>query len=73
MVLVKTSQYRGRSKDRRGQQAEHKWRNEEQEDIRGQPPSYTASHGIRIKEGYTEIEKHKSPEAKGSWNNLRKD
>ena len=34
------------------------------------PPSYTASHGVRSKERYTEIEKERSPEAKDRWNNL---
>ena len=52
---------------------ENKWRNLEkrEEGIRGHPPSYTASHGERRKERYTEIEKDKSPEAKGRWDNLR--
>ena len=33
---------------------------------RGLPPSYTERHGERSKERHTEIEKDKSPEAKGS-------
>lgn len=41
-------------------------------DIRGQPSTYTASHGGGSKERYTETETEKSQEAKGSWNNLRK-
>ena len=30
-----------------------------------------ASHGVRVKVRYTEVRKGKSPEAKGSWDNLR--
>ena len=49
-------------------------REQGEEDIRGQPPSYTASHGERSKERHTEIEKDKSPEVKWSqsWDNLSK-
>lgn len=42
---------------------------EREEDIRGQPSRYTARHGIRSKERYTEKEKDKSPEAKDGWDN----
>ena len=50
-----------------------RWNKIEQgaEDIRGQPTSYSASHGVRSKERYTEIEKDKRPEAKDRWDNLR--
>ena len=40
--------------------------------MRSKSPSYSVSHGERSKERYTEIEKDKSPEAKGSQDNLRK-
>ena len=38
-----------------------------EEDSRGQPPSYTASHGVRSNES-----KDKGPEAKDGWDNLGK-
>ena len=41
------------------------------EDIRGQPPSHPVSHRVRRKERCTEIEKDKSPEEKGSWDNVQ--
>ncbi|CAO2636112.1 hypothetical protein LEMLEM_LOCUS23376, partial [Lemmus lemmus] len=42
-----------------------------EEDVSGQPSSYTASLGERSnKERYTETEKDKSPEAKGSQHEL---
>ena len=36
------------------------------------PPSHPASHEVRVKVRYTEVRKGKSPEEKGSWDNLRK-
>ena len=38
----------------------------------GQPPSYTSSHRVRSKEIYEDIDKGKSPDAKGGQDNLRK-
>lgn len=34
-----------------------------EEEVRGQPPSYTVSHGVRVKVIYTEERRGKSPEA----------
>ena len=39
-------------------------REQGEEDSRGQPPNYTASHRERSKESYTEIKKDKSLVAK---------
>ena len=47
-----------------------KGRGQGEEDIRGQPPSYIASHGEKSKERYTEMERDTSPMAKESRDNL---
>ena len=47
-------------------------REQGEEDLRRQPPNFIASHGERSKERYTEREKDKSPEVKGSRDNLKK-
>ena len=44
-------------------------RGEVEEGTSGQPPSHTTSHQAKRKE--RNIEKVKSPEAKGRWDNLR--
>ena len=38
----------------------------------GQPPSHPTSRRVRVKVRYTELRRRKSPEAKGSQDNLRK-
>lgn len=41
-----------------------------EEDSRGHPPCYTASHKVRSKESYIEVEKGKSTEAEDRQDNL---
>lgn len=40
------------------------------ESIRGQPPSHSAKHGVRVKVRHTEGRKENSPEANCSQDNL---
>lgn len=44
--------------------------NERTRNIKGQAPNYTACHGERNKERYTETEKDKSPRAKSRQDNV---
>ena len=45
-------------------------REQGEEAIRGQPPSHPASHEVRVEVRYTDVRKGKSPESKGSRDNL---
>lgn len=38
---------------------------EKKKDIRGQPFSYTAIHGVKVR--FTEVKEWERPEAKGRW------
>ena len=60
----------GSRENKQDKEREREAREQGKEDSRA---SHTASHGVRVKVRYTEVRKGKSPEAKGSQDNLRKD
>ena len=55
---------RGRNRRRNEDEGEQATREQEKENVGGQPPSYTASHRERCKVRYTEVKKRKKPRRK---------
>ena len=64
-------QNKQKEKKRKRKIKEQKKKQEKEENSRGQSPSHSASHGVRVKVRYTEVRKGKSPEAKGSQDNVK--